>query len=144
MPATEVRAVAVEQQDLFVCQDEGRVLPGFPFEAHQALVAGLQVMAQPDTAHARGRDLDAGQTQVVGDALGAVGGPGQAMGEHPFLDLRGDAVRVRAARAAALFDQGSDTAGNPPIFSIRQKWRQLASINFCMGVIPPSAMFGRS
>jgi hypothetical protein len=34
--------------------------------------------------------------------------------------------------------------GNPPIFSSRQKWSQLASINFCMGVMPPSAMFGRS
>lgn len=105
MPAAEVRAVAIEQQDLGVGEDESGVLPGFPLQAHQALVAGLQVVAQPDAAHARGRDFDAGQPQVVGDALGAVGRPGQAMGQPPFLDLRGDPVRVGAA---ALFDQGGD------------------------------------
>jgi hypothetical protein len=37
-----------------------------------------------------------------------------------------------------------DVLGNPPIFSSRQKWSQLTSISFCMGVMPPSAMFGRS
>ena len=84
------------------------VFSRFPFQAHQALVAGLQIVAQPDAADARGRDFDAGQAQVIGDALGAVGRPGQAMGQHPFLDLRGDPVRVGAAGAAALFDQRGD------------------------------------
>jgi len=36
------------------------------------------------------------------------------------------------------------TGGNPPIFSWHQKWSYTASANFCMGVMPPSAMFGRS
>ena len=34
--------------------------------------------------------------------------------------------------------------GNPPIFSSRQKWSYAVKANFCMGVMPPSAMFGRS
>jgi hypothetical protein len=34
--------------------------------------------------------------------------------------------------------------GNPLIFSSRQKWTYAAIANFCIGVMPPSAMFGRS
>ena len=34
--------------------------------------------------------------------------------------------------------------GNPPIFSSCQKWSYAAMANFCLGVMPPSAMFGRS
>ena len=34
--------------------------------------------------------------------------------------------------------------GNPPIFSSRQKWSYAAIASFCIGVMPPSAMFGRS
>ena len=34
--------------------------------------------------------------------------------------------------------------GNPPTFSGRQKWNYAASASFCIGVMPPSAMFGRS
>lgn len=33
---------------------------------------------------------------------------------------------------------------NPPIFSASQKRSYAAIISFCMGVMPPSAMFGRS
>jgi len=34
--------------------------------------------------------------------------------------------------------------GNPPVFNGHQKWSYAANANFCIGVIPPSAMFGRS
>ncbi|WP_236494177.1 hypothetical protein, partial [Xanthomonas phaseoli] len=34
--------------------------------------------------------------------------------------------------------------GNPPAFSVRQKWSYAAIANFIAGVIPPSAMLGRS
>jgi hypothetical protein len=34
--------------------------------------------------------------------------------------------------------------GNPPAFSGLQKWSYAANANFCMGVMPPSAIFGRS
>ncbi len=34
--------------------------------------------------------------------------------------------------------------GNPHAFSGRQKWSYAASASFCIGVMPPSAMFGRS
>ncbi len=35
-------------------------------------------------------------------------------------------------------------SGNPPAFSVRQKWSYAAIANFIAGVIPPSAMLGRS
>jgi hypothetical protein len=35
-------------------------------------------------------------------------------------------------------------SGNPPAFNGRQKWSYAASANLCIGVMPPSAMFGRS
>ena len=34
--------------------------------------------------------------------------------------------------------------GNPPTFSGHQKWSYAAIANFCAGVMPPSAIFGRS
>lgn len=34
--------------------------------------------------------------------------------------------------------------GNPPVFSSRQKWNYAANANFCIGVMPPSAILGRS
>ncbi len=34
--------------------------------------------------------------------------------------------------------------GNPPAFSVRQKWSYAAIANFIAGVMPPSAMLGRS
>lgn len=36
------------------------------------------------------------------------------------------------------------TLGNPPDFSGRQKWSYAAIANFIAGVMPPSAMLGRS
>jgi len=38
----------------------------------------------------------------------------------------------------------SPSLGNPPIFSWREKWSYVALSSFCMGVMPPRAMFGRS
>ena len=40
--------------------------------------------------------------------------------------------------------QGKTTVGNPPAFNRLQKWSYAASTSFCIGVMPPSAMFGRS
>lgn len=34
--------------------------------------------------------------------------------------------------------------GNPPVFNGGQKWSYAAAASRCMGVMPPSAMFGRS
>lgn len=49
-------------------------VPGVGFQAHQALVTGFRILAQPDTAHTGGADVDLPQPQFLGDALGAVGG----------------------------------------------------------------------
>lgn len=34
--------------------------------------------------------------------------------------------------------------GNPPILSGGQKWSYAVIANFCIGVMPPSAIWGRS
>ena len=39
---------------------------------------------------------------------------------------------------------GSKTCGNPPTFSRHQKWSYAAIASFIAGVMPPSAMLGRS
>jgi hypothetical protein len=62
------------------------------------------------TADARRADGQALQAELVGDALGAVGGVVEAVGEDPGLDLRADAVRMGPAGPAALLDQGLDAA----------------------------------
>jgi len=102
--------VALQQAHLVLGEDEGGVLARFALQAHQALVAGLQVVPQPDAAHAGGRDFHPGQAQIVGDTLGAGGGVLQALVEDAGLDLGADAVRVRSAGAAALLDQGGGAA----------------------------------
>ncbi|MGD6457333.1 hypothetical protein VWQ21_13035, partial [Xanthomonas citri pv. citri] len=42
------------------------------------------------------------------------------------------------------YDLCNKWVGNPPAFSVRQKWSYAAIANFIAGVIPPSAMLGRS
>ena len=39
---------------------------------------------------------------------------------------------------------GLETVGNPPAFSEQQKWSYAAIASFIAGVMPPSAMLGRS
>lgn len=34
--------------------------------------------------------------------------------------------------------------GNPPFFNGHEKWSQATRANFCIGVMPPRPMFGRS
>jgi hypothetical protein len=110
VPAAEVWAVALQQAHLLLGEHEGGGLAGFTFQPHQAFVTGLQVVAQPDAAHPGRRDLHALQPQLVAHALGAVGGPVQAVVQHLGLDLGGQAVWVRAAGAAAVLHQGGHAA----------------------------------
>jgi len=50
------------------------------------------------------------EPKLMGDSLGAVGWPIEAVLENPFLDFWRDAVGVRASRTSAFLDQGSDAA----------------------------------
>lgn len=49
-----------------------------------------------------------------------------------------------AAYKKTLLVHALQLGGNPPISSSRQKWNYVSSARFCIGVMPPSAMFGRS
>ncbi len=67
-------------------------------------------MAQPHAAHPAGRDIEALEAQLVGYALGPVGGSLQGVGEDLLLDLGGDAAGVGVARPAPALHQGGYTA----------------------------------
>lgn len=86
------------------------VVPGLGLQSQQALVPGLEVVAEPDAADTGGTDIDALQPQLVGDALAAVGGLLEAQVEDLLLDGLGDPVEMGVARAPALLDQGRHTA----------------------------------
>ena len=109
MAHAELRRVALQQPDLFLGQDVG-LLPGLGLEAQQALVARLQIMAEPDAAHAGRADVDALEAELVGDTLGTVGGLFEAQVEDALLDGLGDPVRMRVPGAAALLDEGGHAA----------------------------------
>lgn len=80
--------------------------------------------------------------------------------DHPVSDRSQEDARllrlIRASFTAShgiygaprvfqdLRERGETCSGNPPVFSSRQKWSYAAIANFCIGVMPPSAMFGRS
>ncbi|MGD3461582.1 hypothetical protein QT428_22475, partial [Xanthomonas citri pv. citri] len=59
---------------------------------------------------------------------------------HPLL------ANVAVMHATSLVRNRCEPTlnGNPPAFSVRQKWSYAAIANFIAGVIPPSAMLGRS
>jgi len=78
--------VALEELHLILGEQE-RVVARVRLEPHQPLVAGLDVVAKPDAAHARRGNAHARQPQLVGHALGAVGGLGQGVAEDLLLDL---------------------------------------------------------
>ena len=50
-------------------------------EPEEALEASLEVVAQPDAADAGGTDLEPAQAELVGDAVGAVRGVLEGVGE---------------------------------------------------------------
>ena len=99
--AAEVHAVTLEELDLLLAEDEGRLLR-LPLEAQQALVAGLEVVAHPDPAHAARADLDVLHAELVGHPHATLGREVEGVGQDLLLDLLGDAVGMRAARAALL------------------------------------------
>lgn len=86
MAATEVHRVALQKADLGAGEDHGVAL-GVLLKAHQALVAGLDPMAQPHAPDATGADFGAGQTQLVGDALSTMGGEAQGVVQDLLFDL---------------------------------------------------------
>lgn len=70
---------------------------------------------------------------------------------HRILRRLGAAVVLMLVLVAAAPGYAQDKVStrlkwfcNPPIFSASQKRSYAAIISFCMGVMPPSAMFGRS
>jgi len=79
-------------------------------EPERALVAGLVVRAHPDAAHVGGADMEARQAQLVGDALGAVGGLGSHRSRIACPTFLQNTVRMRILRPAPLLDQGTDAA----------------------------------
>src|SRR5262249_44377879 len=108
--ATEVDAVALEEADLLLGEDEGGVRLDGALQAQEALQARFEVVAEPHPADAGWAHRQALQPELVGDALGAVGGVGQGVGEDPRLDLGAHAIGVGTTRPAPLLDEGLDAA----------------------------------
>ncbi|MFO1307072.1 MAG: hypothetical protein U1F64_01310 [Burkholderiales bacterium] len=110
MAEPEVGAVAFEQPDLLVGEHQRFATSG-RFQAQQSLVACFQVMAQPHPAHPRWAHGDALEPQVVGHPRRPARGELEAIAEDAFLDLGCDAIGMRIAGTALLFDQRSDAPG---------------------------------
>ncbi len=54
-------------------------------------------------------------------------------------------AQPRTKRDGVKYWRAADAiAGIPPVFNGRQKWNYAANASFCIGVMPPSAIFGRS
>jgi hypothetical protein len=107
VPAAELDAVALEEAELLLGEDERAVL-GSLLEAEQTLETGLEVIPSPDAADPGDTDVDALKSELIGHTLGAVRGMVKRVGEDLGLELLGDAVRMGPPRPAALFDQGGD------------------------------------
>jgi YD repeat-containing protein len=75
--------------------------------------------------------------QLTGLTYATAAGPLRQLGYG--YDVFGNVKRQSLNGGASREDYG-----NPPIFSSRQKWSYAARANRCIGVTPPSAMFGRS
>ena len=104
MSAAELNRVPLQEPHLHLGEHESVTL-SVPFQAHQALVAGLNSVAQPRAAHSTGADLRATQAQLVGDPLRSVGGECEGAVEDVLLDLRGDAIGMRIALSALLLNE---------------------------------------
>src|SRR5437867_4259633 len=95
--------------DLLLTEDEGAVL-GDSFQPQEALVPGLEVVAQPDAADPGSPDVDSLQAQFVGDALGALSGKGQGVVQDLLFDLRRDPIRMRSSRSALFLYESRDAS----------------------------------
>lgn len=66
---------------------------------------GQEAVPHPHAAHAAGRDLDALETQLLLDARRAVAGMGERVIQDRRLDLRCDAIGMRALGAGQPINQ---------------------------------------
>jgi hypothetical protein len=107
--AAEVGAVALQELDLLLAENEGGIAGGL-FQAQQALGSRFQIVSQPGAANAAGADGDAHQAQLVGDALRAVGRPVQGIVEDLLFNLGGEAVWMRVFGSTLVLDERGDTA----------------------------------
>ncbi len=83
-------------------------------------MAGLEVIADPDTPHAAGTDLDPSQHQLVRHSLGPVCRVLQRVGQDRLLDWRWNAVRVWPLRARQPIDEsvGAVLKGPPDLVEL--------------------------
>src|SRR6185312_488908 len=79
-------------------------------EPHQALVARLDVVAEPDAPNAARADVHVVEAQLIRHPLRPLRRILQRVVEDSLLDVRSDAIRVRVTRAALLLDERGDTA----------------------------------
>src|SRR5262245_11912444 len=100
----ELRAEAFQGLDLLLRQGEG-TLGRDLLQAQQTVVPAEQAVAAPDTPNPGRADLDAGQSQLIGDPQRAMAGMGQAMVEDRLLDVLPDPVGMRWAGAGDLVEQ---------------------------------------
>ena len=63
------------------------------------------MLAQPNTADAGRIDVDTLEPELIGDALGAVGGLLETQGEDLLRNGLGDSIGVRIFRSPSLLDQ---------------------------------------
>jgi len=110
MALAELGREAFQQPDLLVGELD-LALGGGLFQAQQALVLGEESAPHPHAAHAAGRDLDALQSQLLLDARRAVAGMGERVIEDGRLDLRGDAIGMRALGTGQPIDQAVGAVG---------------------------------
>jgi len=107
--ASEVGALALQQLDLGLREHEG-LLAGVALEAHQALVACLDVVAEPDAPDAAGTDVHVVEAQLIRHPLRPLRRVLQRVVEDSLLDVGSDAVRVWVSGAALLLDERGDAA----------------------------------
>ena len=91
----ETRAEALEQADLLVIELNGLLPVGF-LEAQQAVVFGEQVVTLPHATHTTRTDIDALQSQFLGDPQRAMSWSGERVIEDGLLNLPG-ATRLGCA-----------------------------------------------
>ncbi len=106
----ELGAEALQEPDLLVGERDAAFGDGL-LQAQQALMAGHQVVAAPDAAHAAGRHLEALENQLLGHPERPVGGVIERVGEDRLLDLLRHPVGVRPPGARQPVDQPLGAVG---------------------------------